>query len=524
MAYDILIKGGTIIDGTGEPAFLADLGIKGDEVSAIGDLKDAGARTRIEASGKYVVPGFVDLTNLSDSHLTIFKYPSMDSLLMQGITTIIGGNCGASLAPLVRPEAIHVVRKWADLSEVNVDWASVAEFLKVVEGLRLGVNFGTFVGYGTLRRGIIGDDSRPLNLEEAERLRDVLTHGLKEGAFGISLGLAYGHERVSTTEEIIDIVRTFHGTGRIVKIHLRSEGRGLMAGVNEAIRISRESQVPVQISHLKAVGEGAWPNLPKVLSFIERAKQSGSDIGYDISPYRSTGSLLYVLIPAWARMGGLTEVFKRINNPSDREKIIDDLKAAKFPYEKLLILSAKSKFVVGKTIADVAYSSNSSPEETMLNLFRLNEGRITISGKAVSLQNVVLEVQDKNSLISSDGAGYSQEAAKTGNLLHPRSFGAFPHFWHRFVKDLKVISPEEAVRKMSSGPASRIGLKNRGSIKKGNFADIAVFDPKIFKDRSTHHFPFRYPAGMEWVVVNGRVAVEQGRLTGVRAGQVVKFS
>lgn len=523
MAYDILIKSGTMIDGTGKPPLLADVGIDGDRISAVGNLGNAAAAVTINAYGKIVSPGFIDITNHSDTHLTLFKYPQQESLVMQGITTIIGGNCGASLAPLASRQALDAIKKWADPSEINVNWATIGEYLQALEGLRLGINFGTLVGYGTLRRGVIGDETRILNLEEREQVKFLLRQGAKEGAFGLSLGLAYGHERISSTEEIIEIAKALRGTGKIIKIHLRSEGMEILASVNEAIRIGRETGIAVEISHLKAIGKKAWPSLSKALKLIARAKASGLDISFDVSPYRSTGSLLYLLIPWWARQGGFHELFRRIDDSVERKKIIQALAAHTLHYDKILITSARTKGIVGHTLAEVAEEGGLSPEEALVETVRANEGRVAIIGRTVSMKNTLLEISDDSAIISSDGLGLSQEAQQLGDLVHPRSFGSFPRFLGHLAPKLNMSMPE-AIRKITSFPAERLGIEARGIITKKNFADLVIFDPRLFQDRATYKNPFRYPAGIEWVIVNGKVTVGQGRVTGERAGRILRKS
>lgn len=521
MAYDILIKSATIIDGTGSQPQFGDIGITGEYISDIGDLGNAGATIVINGFGKYVTPGFVDITNHSDTHLTLFKYPGLESALMQGVTTIIGGNCGASLAPLGRPEAISAIRRWADPSEINVSWATVDEYLKSLESFSFGANFGTLIGYGTLRRGIIGDTVRELNFEEQEELKNLLRSGMAEGAYGLSLGLTYNHERISTTEEILEYGKIAAASGGILKMHLRSEGFDLLSSVNEAIRITREAGVSVQISHLKAIGKKAWPLLPKALELIARARESGLNISFDVSPYQTTGSLLYLLIPGWARHGGFTELFKRIDNKIEREKILEALRSYTLHYDKILITSAKIKTIVGQSLAEIAQRGGFSPEEALVEVVRVNEGRVTIRGRTLSMENTVLALQDKHSFVASDGPSLSVKAETSGDLLHPRAFGAFPRFLGRFAPRLN-IPIAEAVWKISGGPAEKMGILRRGTIKKRNFADITIFDPKIIKDRATYKNPYRYPAGIEWVIVNGKVAVEQGKYMGVRGGKILR--
>lgn len=522
MAYDILIKGGSVLDGTGNPAAIADIAIADGKIAEVGALESVQAKTEISAAGKLITPGFIDITNHSDTHLTIFKYPLQESMVMQGVTTIIGGNCGASLAPLVSAEAIRSVSKWADLSEIGLNWTSMDEFLRSAENMRLGLNFGTLVGFGTLRRGIIGDASRPFSREERAKMGLLVGRAVEEGAYGMSLGLAYGHERAASTEELIEAAGPVAAGKGVVKIHLRSEGAEVLGAVNEAIRIGRESGVSVVISHFKVIGRKSWPLASKALELIANARSSGVKIWFDVSPYRTTGSPLYLLLPPWARRGGFKELFERLANQTERKRIRDAAASHTLHYDKIMVIAAKHPQIVGKTLAEIAADMSVPPEEAMLETIRGNEGRVTIVGRTVSLKNTARAVQDPNSLIASDGYGVSQDGISTGNLVHPRSFGAFPHFWHRFVGDTGALKPEEAIVKITGGPATVLGITGRGVIAKGNFADIVVFDPRLIRDRAIYKNPYRYPAGIEWVLINGQITVAQGQHTGVRAGAVLR--
>lgn len=521
MTYDLLIKSGSIIDGTGAKETTGDIGVKDGEIAAIGPLGKADAAVIIDAQGSCVTPGFVDITNHSDTHLTLFKFPTLESLLMQGITTIIGGNCGASLAPLGRKEAINAIKKWADPSDINLNWASTAEYLKELERLRPAVNFGTLTGFGTIKRGVLGDAARPLEKNEIDSAKFLLASAISEGAFGISFGLSYGHERVSSTEEIIEVARGLTGVG-VLKLHLRSEGRELLASVNEAIQIGRETGMPVQISHFKAMGKKAWPAFAHALELVANARSSGLDINFDISPYAANGSPLYLLIPPWAREGGLNDILTRLKNQDERKKIGVQLEALSPAYDRIRVIAAKTDTIVGKTLAEIAERSGMSPVDALLETIFANEGQVMTVGHLVSPKNIILAIKDPHSFIASDGTGMSQETTYDNNLVHPRSFGAFPHFWHKFVRDLKILSAEEAVRKMTSLPARRLNILKRGMLSKGYFADIAIFDGSLFRDRATYDNPFRYPAGIEWVIVNGKIAVEKGRPLGTRAGMILR--
>lgn len=523
MAYDILIKSGIVLDGAGNALDGVDIGVKNGEIADIGTLNEKYARKTINAHRKYVTPGFIDITNHSDTRLTLFHYPHAASMLMQGVTTMIGGNCGASLAPLGSHVAIDAIRKWADPSRMNINWATVEEFLRALERFSLGAHFGTLIGFGTLRRGVIADEVRALTLDERDRIKFLLREGMQQGAFGLSLGLAYGHERAAPTEEIIDIASVIGETGGVVKIHLASEGTGLLESMNEAIRISREAGVPVIINHLKAIGKKAWPLFEKGMELLNTANASGADVAFDVYPYNSTGSPLYLLIPGWARRGGFNELFKRMDDKREREHIIASLREQTLHYESIVIGSAaRFPALAGKTIATLSKEMRMGPEEIILEIIRANNGRVTIIGRTISEDNTRRAILHDRSVIASDAAAWSREAVDIDMIPHPRSFGTFPRFWNRFVNELRMFSPEEAIKKMTSRPAEILGIKNRGILKKGYAADITIFDPLAMKDRATYDNPFQYPAGIEWVIVNGGIAVEDGKLTEKRLGRVVR--
>ena len=266
----------------------------------------------------------------------------------------------------------------------------------------------------------------------------------------------------------------------------------------------------------------AWHTVPQALALIENARASRVDINFDVSPYATTGSPLYLLIPAWARQGGFAELFKLIDDPAEKQKIIAELLALTLHYDKILVVSANTKTIVGHTLEEIALRSGLSPEEALLETVRANEGRVEIIGRTVSLKNTCRSIENQYSYIASDAAGYDQSEMRSGNLVHPRSFGAFPHFLHRFVNERESLSPEEAVRKITSGPGEKIRIAKRGLLKVDNFADAVVFDPVLIRDRAQYRNPYRYPVGVKWVVVNGKIAVENGRYVEARAGRALR--
>jgi N-acyl-D-amino-acid deacylase len=338
--YDIIIKNGTVIDGTGSRMFRADIGIKEDKIRAIGDLGHDVAEKTIDAEGCYVAPGFVDVNNHSDTHWQIFSNPRLESLVYQGVTTIVGGNCGSSLAPLADQSLLQSIQKWTDIRKVNLNWLSMGEFLEELEHRRLAVNFATLAGHGTLRRGLTRDEARNLREDEFRVELKMLKQALKEGALGLSSGLAYAHIRRASREELsllAEAVRKYDG---VHVFHLRGESTDLLKSLEEAILSAKSAGVKLHVSHLKAVGEDAWPLMEKALYLIETAQANGVDISFDVYPYTHTGSVLYTLLPEWVTDGGRKMMLERLKDPSIRHEAVRELQLKKWDFSRAFLLNS----------------------------------------------------------------------------------------------------------------------------------------------------------------------------------------
>lgn len=520
--YDILIKNGTVIDGSGADMKKADVAIKDGLIAGIGDFEEQSATTVIQAAGQFVAPGFIDITSHSDVTWSLFDYPVQESMLTQGVTTIIGGNCGTSLAPLASKEALDAMKKYTDVSRLNTNWQRVSEFFTELEKHKLGINFGTLLGHGTLRRGIIGSEIRPLSQEEIEKMKLMIDEGMRSGAFGFSTGLSFSHESATSPEELMSFLKTLNPYHGLYKVHLRSESKDIFSGVNELIRIGRELDIRVHISHLKLLGRKSWDFVENTEAMLTLAEKNGVKLSFDVFPYLRTGSLLYQLLPAWAREGGFEPMIKRMQDQALKTKITDNLKKLTLHYDAIIIASSEYPYHIGKTIKEIAETGKESPEETILSLLIANHGRISIFNKTVFSKNLELLIKNPISIIASDGSGYDMTAAKTGNLAHPRSFGTFPHFLHHFVGKMKLLTWENAIQKITSMPANTIGIKNRSLLKQGYAADITVFNPETIRDRATYINPYLYSEGISSVIVNGVVAIENGVITGNRAGKILK--
>lgn len=526
--YDILITNGSVVDGTGKKPHPANVAIKNGAISDIGSNVSGSAKTVIDADHLFVCPGFIDVTNHSDTHWTLFNYPSQASMLRQGITTIIGGSCGASLAPVLHGAvSAESVQKWVDTSEINVNWLSMQEYLLELERHQLGVNFGTLVGHGTLRRNILENSVRPANADEIQRMAYLLDRALMEHAFGLSLGLTFSHGRPATDEELIELAKVVTANDRLLTVHLRDEGRDLLPAITEVLRISRASRARTHIVHMKALGREAWKYFSRALQLIRGGREEGLDITISTFPYTRTGSLLYALLPPTTRDGGKDVILKRITDAKQRRIAIENLKSFTLHYDRITIASAKkTPQMAGKSLQELSELSGVSPEETFLELLAVNELAVTIFNETINEKNIAAVYLEPYAYFASDGIGYevSEKSEEQQNLVHPRSFGATAQFLAEFVRNQSAVTWEHAISKMTKAPAELLRLKNRGVLQNGTVADITLIDPEKIKDNATYTNPFQYPDGIPWVIVNGNVAVENGVLTTARAGKILRAS
>ncbi|MDP3800106.1 MAG: amidohydrolase family protein [bacterium] len=523
MAFDILIKNGSIVDGTGKrSAFKADVGIVGDKIFEIGNLAKTKAKTEIDATGMVVSPGFVDVQNHSDSYGSILNDNVLESMVRQGITTILMGQCGSSLAPLLKG-SLSSIQKWASTSGTNINWSSMAEFLDTLVKRKTSINVATLTGHATIRRDFVGDSVRPLTPKEEIQVISLLKRSLTEGSYGLSIGLAYSHERLASEEEIIKLLTTTRFSNSVASFHLRNEGPEIYASLNEVLGFLHHAPVKAKISHLKMLGEKNTSSAEKLLRMIDVASRSGTNLSFDVYPYTASAIILYLLLPEWAIVGGKDDLIKKIKNSGTHEKIVRDIESKNYPYEKITIAtSALGQLFVGKSLAQIARDQNTTGAEAILNLLLAARDQVTVFWNDID-ETVFQELlKHPASIIASDGSGYNDEVKQRSAVPHPRSFGTTAKILERYVKEKKVLTIEEAVYKMSAKPAEWMGLKGRGVIAKDFFADIVVFDPNNIKDNSTFENPLKYPTGIKNVLVNGKIALNESGFSGVLAGQILK--
>jgi len=503
--------------------FRGDLGVKDDEIVKIGELHDEKADLIIDAHGKFVCPGFVDVNNHSDTFWRIFLNPELESLVYQGITTIVGGNCGTSLAPLVDARTIESIQKWTDLKNVTVDWLRTKEFFDFLENKKLSINFATLVGHATLRRGILKDESRSLSPKEIAFIEKLLKDSLEEGALGLSAGLVYSHAKAASTDELINLSKWVKKYNGVYATHIRGEQDDIIESLEEAVEIAQKSKVKLHISHLKAMGEKNWSKMDEALDIIDHAYENGVDVTFDVYPYTNTGSVLYTILPDWIAEGGKKMLVRRLKDPVTRAKVILEMKESDFDYSKIEIaISPLNKTLARKKISEIAASQEKSVEEAVVDILVASEGRVIGSMEVLSAKNVEKALLHPLSIVATNGAGYNVDHKETGEIAHPRSFGAFPKVIHEYVLNKKLLSWEGAIRKMSSLPAKKFGLQKRGALLEGNFADVLVLDPEKINGPASKENPYQYSSGVDFMLVNGKVIVGEGEYNGEMGGRIIR--
>lgn len=520
---DLIIKNGQVIDGTGGPPQAFDLGIKNGVITEIGKLANTAAKKNYNADGAYIAPGFIDLQNHSDSFWTLFDYPHQESLLKQGITTIVTGHCGASLAPLPSLDALKSVQKWHSLEGVNFNWQYFEDYLATLSKQPLGVNVAGLVGHSTIRRGLLGDEVRKVTDQEYKTLERLTVSSLKSGAFGLSLGLVYSHEFDSSLEELAGLARIVKKFDRLLSVHIRNEESHILEALDEAVKLAADTGVRLKISHFKVRGQKNWHLFNEALLRLEQAYQKGVKINFDFYPYTTSWNVLYTYLPKWSTEGGRDGLMQRLKQPFLRKKILDNLIQSNNDFAHLVIAtSSASPHLVGRKLSDIAADQGVSSEEAVLNVLASTEGEVVVFDENINPQHLTELIKHPLSIVATDGAGFDFEPAQNfRNLVHPRCFGAMPKFLSEALSG-NLISVEQAIHKITGAPAAIAGLLKRGVIKKDNPADIVVFDKSKLSSPASLSSPFQAPTGIKLVVVSGRVSVEEGQMTGQFAGRVLK--
>jgi len=523
---DILIKNGLVVDGSAAPRYRADVAIRGGRIVEIGQLEGAEAENVVDASGCVVTPGFVDMHSHADFTLPIC--PTADSLVHQGITTVVTMQCGGSPAPLLNDtrEQVLAMMESKDTPLPWDEWSTFGSYLDYLTRIGLSVNVVPLVGQGTVRSAIMAFSAEPANEAEIARMQAEVVKAMEAGAIGVSTGLIYPPGSYASTEELIALTRPAGERNGFYFSHIRGEGDTLLEAIAEAIHIGRETGAAVQISHYKAAGRDNWTKSAQGLALIDQARAKGLNITADMYPYLAGSTALVAALPEWAQEGGREAIAGRLTDPQTRQKMTADMQSTGFfriaEWDKVLICgSPKKRDYEGRYIADLAAEAGKSPHDWVFDALMETEGDIGMVLFMMSEENREEELRHPAMMIGTDGAGLAVEGPMSKGVPHPRSYGTFPRVLGHYVRERGVISLEEAIWKMSGFPAQKLRWTDRGLVKKGYKADLVVLDPDTVADRATYEAPHQYPVGIPHVIVNGKLVVHDNSHTQARPGSVL---
>src|SRR5712691_11136552 len=529
--YDLIIRNGHIIDGTGNPWYAADVAVSGDRLAAIGDLHNAHAKREIDAQGRIVAPGFIDM--LGQSEVSLLLDNRSLSKLSQGITTEITGE-GGSIAPQ-NEKTIAPLKPSLDHYKLTIDWTTLDGYFRRLEKQGTPLNIGTYVGSAQVREAVIGDDDRAPTPPELEQMKSLVEQAMKDGALGLSSALIYPPNIYAKTDELIALAQVASKYGGLYATHMRSEGASEMPALAEAIRIGREANLPVEIFHLKVSGKPRWGTMKNVVAAIQLARDSGLDIAADMYPYTAGATALASALPPWVADGGVQKLLERLKDPAIRARIKKDLAGDHPDWENLfydcggasgvLISSVQNpelKQFEGKTVEDVAKSWKKSPEDTLMDFVLADKAQTGAIYFMASEEDLRIGLSQPWTSIGLDAGEMSLDGPIYEPHAHPRAMGSMPRFLGRYVRDEHLMALESAIRKITSLPAQREHLESRGLLKPGYFADITIFDPATIIDHATFTKPDQLSDGIDFTIVNGQVEYDHGKLTGATAGRILR--
>jgi N-acyl-D-amino-acid deacylase len=530
--FDILITEGLLIDGTGDPAYQGDIGISDGRIACIQTKINRPAKRVIPAKGMAVSPGFIDVHSHDDFYL-LFR-PACDEKVLQGVTTTVVGNCGFSAAPIAGPHSAELMDGLRSFGAHHIpeklrNFSSFENYLQTLETVGPGINVLPLVGHNTIRIAVMGMDKRPPTGPELEEMKARVSQAMEEGAFGFSTGLIYTPGTYTQTDEIIELTRVAASFGGIYTSHLRSEGNGIIAALQEAVRIGEETGVPVQVSHHKVGGKKNWGRSTETLAILSAANARGLRVTCDQYPYRAASTILIAVLPPHLLAGGPEETSKKLKDSKIREKAIAEIEDddQKEPWENLIqaagfegiIISSSPKHpqYIGKSLTAIAEEQGKNPYDAVFDLVAeegWSTGMIIFSMAEEDIDRIM---KYPLTMFGSDGVPNFG-----GSRVHPRFAGTFPRVLCRYVREKGILSLEEAVRKMTSLPARTFGLDQKGILKEGRDADLAIFDPQTVADKATFEAPQEKPEGIPYVIVNGQLVVDQGKVTGNPAGNILR--
>lgn len=529
--FDVIIRNGHIIDGTGSPWYSGDIGIRDGKIAAIGLLSATPAKKTIDAHGMVVAPGFIDM--LGQSELTILVNPHLPSKIFQGITTEFTGE-GSSAAPL--NDAIVQADKISyDHLQITPDWRTLQQYFARLEKQGMGINLGTYVGATQVRRMVLGDDNRAPSAAELEQMKSLVRDAMHQGAVGLSTSLQYAPAPYATTEELIALAAEAGKLGGVYATHMRSEGSAITAAIDEAIRIGREGKIPVEIWHIKAAGKPQWGQMPQIVAQIEKARASGVDISANTYAYPAWFNSFSAFIPPWAHDGGDAKLVERLKDPALRARIRKEMETPSTTWdnewqeiagpEAILVCVVQNPKLVplqGKTIAEIAKLWNKDAIDTIFDLLIQDNAFTEVAVFGMSEPDVTLALQQPWVSVDNDSQGTAPDGLLGQEHPHPRAYGTFPRILRKYVREEKKLRLEEAIRKFSALPAQRMHLADRGVLKAGMWADVVVFDPQTITDRATFENPNQLSEGMQFVLINGMPVIEDGKATNALPGKVLR--
>lgn len=530
MTFDIVICGGLLVDGSARSAYKADVGISGDRIVAIGDLKEVEAATKIEVSGNVVAPGFIDMHSHSD--VTLLEDPGGESKVYQGVTTEVTGNCSFSPFPAgnVSPEVLKAQLGEVLISELEWTWETLDDWAVDLESRGVSINVAPQVGQSALQVASGATEDRPATPDEMKEMKRLASEAFEQGAFALSTGLSFAPSGYASTEELTSLCETISGyDGAFYATHARTGAGKHISMIEEAIEIGQRGQVPVQFSHISITDRRFYGDGPKMLQLFERARSEGLDITYDIYPYTAAGSNFNETIPLWAQDGTHDEYMSRLRDPQTRARIKDELTRAAGGLRPLwdtwqiaYVGSDKNRGLIGMTVEEIARDRGIEPEELVLQLNVEEDSVVAVVVHNRSESDVRYFMAQPIAMFGSDGRAISPDGPYSFAKPHPRFYGTYPRVLGRYVREDPAMSLETAIHKMTGFPAQRLGLRDRGLIKEGLVADLVIFDPERVVDRATFEDPHQYPEGISHVLVNGNQVISDGKHTGSRPGKVLR--
>ncbi|MFZ1808982.1 MAG: D-aminoacylase [Cyclobacteriaceae bacterium] len=532
--YDVIIRQGTVYDGSGAEGQVTDVGINADTIALIGDLSKAVGKKEIDAKGLVVAPGFINMLSWAVESLIIDGNSQSD--IRQGVTLEVFGE-GGSMGPIneeMRKGMLDDMRRSPDYA-YDIDWTTLDEYLQSLVKRGIAPNVASFIGATTVRIHELKYENRLPNEEELARMQDLVRKAMEDGALGVGSSLIYAPANYSSTEELIALNKVAAEYGGMYITHMRSEGNGIFGAVDETIRIAREAGLPAEIYHLKMAGSENWNKLDSVLAMIDAANQSGLKITADMYTYRAGATGLDASMPPWLQEGGLQQWIKRMKNPQIRKQALAEMRRPSDRWENLLLMSGGPENVLllgfandslrqftGKTLAEVAEIYGKSPEETAMDLVMADSTRVGTAYFMMSEENIKRQIALPYLSFGSDAGSPATEGVFLKSNDHPRAYGNFSRLLGKYVRDEKVIPMHEAIRKLTSLPASNLKIKKRGTLAPGYYADVVAFDPEKIQDHATFEQPHQYSTGMVHVFVNGEQVLADGEHTGARPGRVVR--